>query len=301
MFWDQFKEYDSQWLQSTTATKQRAGTQLTTNNVESGIGDLRSVTGHQAARADSMLPVEATKYSWNTIADVGYQYEHYTGKLWDRNKCVAKRKKEVDQMEVFSVIRRGKKSEAVDGTHVRLAAIPSEKGDLVRWRFVSIEVNQHERYDGFADAQALKLFPMSMARAASQRHTVHCHRKITAILDATTAWFHKDMDQLIHAHPPRETEPDSSVVWLLFKSHSGAKRAARTNVAGVFSQRSTRDRWMERRSDGAKCVPQSRGLEQRRRCKHVWAQGQSVGNLGTEAKIVRQVSSWKLAGTTSIR
>ena len=28
---------------TTTATKQRAGTQLTTNNVESGIGDLRSV------------------------------------------------------------------------------------------------------------------------------------------------------------------------------------------------------------------------------------------------------------------
>ena len=60
-----------------TATKQRAGTQLTTNNVESGFGVLRSVAGHQAERADSMLPVEAVKYSANTIADVGYQHEHY--------------------------------------------------------------------------------------------------------------------------------------------------------------------------------------------------------------------------------
>ena len=140
---------------TTTAAKQRAGTQLTTNNVESGIGDLKKVAGHQAERADSMLPVEAIKYSANTIADVNHQYEHCTGKLWDRDKCFAKH---------FSVIRRGKKSEANEGTHVRMAAIPSENGDLVRWRLVSIEVNQYERYDGFADTQALKVFPMSIAQ-----------------------------------------------------------------------------------------------------------------------------------------
>ena len=68
----------------------------------------------------------------------------------------------------------------------------------MRWRFLSIEVNQHEEYDGFADTQAVKVFPMSMARATSQRHTVHGHRKSTAILDATVACFHKDMDELIH-------------------------------------------------------------------------------------------------------
>ena len=125
------------------------------------------------------------------------------------------------------MIRREKKSEAIDGTHVRLAAIPSEKGDFVRWRLGSIEVKQHERYDGFADTQALEVFPMPMARAASQRHTVHGHRKITAILDATIACFHKDMDELILAHPPRETEPECVVVWLSFKARSGARRAAR--------------------------------------------------------------------------
>ena len=159
----------------------------------------------------------------------------------------------------------------VDGTHVRLAAIPPEKGDLVRWRLGSIEVNQHERYDGVADTQAVKVFPVSMARTASQRHTVHGHREITAILDATTACFHEEMDELSHALPPRETEPDGIVVWLLFKAHSGAKES-RTTVGGVFSQRSTCERWMARRTDGAKCEPQSPGFEQRRRCKHVWAQ-----------------------------
>ena len=60
---------------------------------------MRSVAGHQAERADSMLPAEAMKYSANTIADVGRQYEHYTGKLGDRDKHVAKH---------FSVVRRVK-------------------------------------------------------------------------------------------------------------------------------------------------------------------------------------------------
>ena len=35
------------------------------------------------------------------------------------------------------------------------------------------------------------------------------------------------MDELIHALPPRETEPDCIVVWLMFKAHSGARKAAR--------------------------------------------------------------------------
>ena len=84
---------------TTTATKKRAGTQMITNKVESDIGDLGSVAGHQAERADLMLPVEAMTYSANTVVGVGYQYEHYIGKFWDRDKCVAKH---------FSVIRREK-------------------------------------------------------------------------------------------------------------------------------------------------------------------------------------------------
>ena len=75
---------------TTITTKQSAGTQLTTNNVEVGIGGLRSVAGHQAERTDSMLPIEATKSSVNTMADVSHQYEHYTGKLWDRHKYIPK-------------------------------------------------------------------------------------------------------------------------------------------------------------------------------------------------------------------
>ena len=39
--------------------------------------------------------------------------------------------------------------------------------------------------------------------------------------------FVTDMDVLIHAHPPREAEPDRTVVWLLPKDHAGARKAAR--------------------------------------------------------------------------
>ena len=107
---------------TTTATKQRAATQLATNNVESGVGDSKSVAGHQTEQTESILPIQAMKYSANTIAEVSYQYEHFSRKLWDRHKHVAK---------YFSVIQRGKKSETVEGTQVRMAAIPAEKGDLV--------------------------------------------------------------------------------------------------------------------------------------------------------------------------
>ena len=75
---------------TTTVTKQTAATQLATNNVENGIGVSKSVAGHQSEQADSILSMEAMKYSANTIAEVSYQYEHYTRKLWDRDKCVAK-------------------------------------------------------------------------------------------------------------------------------------------------------------------------------------------------------------------
>ena len=48
-----------------------------------------------------------------------------------------------------SVIRRVKKSEAIDGTQVRLAAIASEQGDPVRWKLGSIEVNQQGKVRWF--------------------------------------------------------------------------------------------------------------------------------------------------------
>ena len=143
-----------------------------------GIGDLRSVAGHQAERADSMLPTEAMKYSADTIADVSYQYEHYTQKLWDRDKCFAKH---------FSVIRRVKKREATDGFHVRMAVIPSENGDFVRWRLVSIEVNQYERYEGFADTQALKVyFPCRFQEQQEQQVNVTQSTDITRLLQSWT-------------------------------------------------------------------------------------------------------------------
>ena len=66
---------------TTTATTQRAATQLAANNVESGIGDSKSVAGHQAEQADSILSIEAMKYSANTIAKVTYQCEQLHWKV----------------------------------------------------------------------------------------------------------------------------------------------------------------------------------------------------------------------------
>ena len=61
--------------------------------------------------------------------------------------------------------------------------IAHNKGDLVRWRLVSMEVNHYERHDVFAGIPALKVFRMLIAKAASHNHPEHGHRKVIAILD----------------------------------------------------------------------------------------------------------------------
>ena len=102
--------------------------------------------------------------------------------------------------------------------------IASEEEDFVRWRFVSMEVNNHERPDVFVGAPALKVFRMLVAKAASQKHPTEGYRKAIAILDVAAAFFHASMDETIYVHPPREAEPefDRDVVRMLRKTHCEA-------------------------------------------------------------------------------
>ena len=98
---------------TTVATKQRPRTPSTANTAEEGgMVGFRSFDGHQDDSAELRSSVEAMKKSSRkTIRHV-----HYTEKLQDRDKCIAKRKR----VEAFSVVRRMVKSEAMDCTHVRM-------------------------------------------------------------------------------------------------------------------------------------------------------------------------------------
>ena len=125
------------------------------------------------------------------------------------------------------MIRRAKKSEATDGAHLPMKIIAHSKGDLVRWRLVSMEVNHYKRHDVFVGTPALKVFRMLIAKAACHSQPEHSHRKVIEILDVAVAFFHADMEEKIHAHPPGEAEPDRTVVWLLIKAHHGTRKAAR--------------------------------------------------------------------------
>ena len=147
--------------------------------------------------------------------------------MLDRTKYITSRKKELDQLESFGVIRHVKKSKACDGAHVRMKIIAHNKGDLVHWRLVSMEVNHYERHDVFAGTPALKVFRMLIAKAASHSHPEHGHRKVIASLDVAVAFFHADMEDKIQARPPAEAEPGRTVVWLLIKAHCGTRTAAR--------------------------------------------------------------------------
>ena len=74
-----------------------------------------------------MLPIEALKKSSvHAMDEISHWYHHHTRKSPNRDKCSARRKKECGQMEAFSVLRRVKKTEAIDGTHVRM----KEPGNL---------------------------------------------------------------------------------------------------------------------------------------------------------------------------
>ena len=131
--------------------------------------------------------------SANNIGEVRNQYEHYTAKLWDRDKYATKH---------FSVIRRGQKMRPLTILTCVWQRSHLKRGTLYAGVLAALRSISTKKYDGFADTQALKMFRTSKARAASQRHTEHGHLQITSILDTC---LHTNVNELIHAHPPRET------------------------------------------------------------------------------------------------
>ena len=164
---------------------------------------------------------------------------------------------------------------------------------------------------------------MSMARATSQRHTEHGHHKLIAILDGSTACFHTDMDELIHGHPPRETEPECIVVWL-FEAHIGPRRVARLwqDFFGneVFMSAGWNAEALEPNAyrkaedlngdDDASTFGHSDSfmvelrievVQDVKAMKEHKVDIEVSTIIGTEAKIVKQVSSWRQAGITWVR
>ena len=179
--------------------------------MESAIGGLRSAARHQAEQADVKLPIETMKVSANIIDDVSSQYEHFTGKLSDRENC--------------GVLRQGNENETID---VRTTAILSDEVDGKHWKIVRSGVNQHNRYRSFADTQAPKEVRMLTTKTTKQSQTHYGHRKNNTILNTTVVFLHTLLTvtdiKLIHAHPQRETDPDDMTVLELFKTRSGAAR-----------------------------------------------------------------------------
>ena len=132
------------------------------------------------------------------------------------------------------------------------------------------------------------------------------------------------MDELIHAHPPRDTEPDCIVVWLLFKAHSGARKAARlwqeyfrkdifmragwnAEVMESNAYHSAED-WNDDDNASTEVHSDSFRVEWRidvfqnvKSMKEHKVDIEVSPIIGTETKIVKQVSSWRPAGITWVR
>ena len=112
-----------------------------TKRAADNIGGLRSFDGHQDVRTNVMPAIETMNEdsAAKTIHEDSRQCDYNTGELLNRTKYMAGREKELD-WNLFGVIRRVKKSEATDGAHVRMKIIAHNRGDLVRGRLVSMEV-----------------------------------------------------------------------------------------------------------------------------------------------------------------
>ena len=87
--------------------KRAAETQLTPNTVEGYVGGLRSFDGHQDVDTNVMSAIEITNDDSvaETIDEDCRRYYFETGQLIDRDKYIAGRTKELDQLESFSGIR----------------------------------------------------------------------------------------------------------------------------------------------------------------------------------------------------
>ena len=141
---------EPRWHNSNCYSAQSKSAMDYTHIVEGGVGGLRSDARHPAEQADVKLPIETMKVSANMIDDASRQYEQYTRKLWDMNKCVA---------EHCGVLRQRNENEAIDEIHVGTTAIFSDEVDVKHWKIVSSGVNQHERYQSSADTQVSKEVP----------------------------------------------------------------------------------------------------------------------------------------------
>ena len=121
------------------------------------------------------------------------------------------------------MLRQGNENETIDETHERTTAILSGEVDGKHWKIVRSGVNQHKRYQNFADTQAPKEVGMLTTRTTNQSQTEYGHRKNNTIRNTTCVFLHTlftvtDMEELIHA------DPDDMTVLELFKTRSGAAR-----------------------------------------------------------------------------
>ena len=70
----------------------------------------------------------------------------------------------------------------------------------------SINTKKYEEFRRHASIESGSHVKGKSSKSTS--NTEHGQRKIIAIMDATMACFHTNMDELIHAHTPRETVSD---------------------------------------------------------------------------------------------
>ena len=123
-------------------------------------------------------------------------------------------------MDGIGVFRRMKKSEATGGIHVRMEVTASEKGNIVRWRLVVIEVSSYERPDVFAGTPPIAATKYLLSDVASSKD------KRILVLDIKRAFLYGEIEENIYIELPDEDVMKSKgYVGKLIKAMYGTRAA----------------------------------------------------------------------------
>lgn len=127
---------------------------------------------------------------------------------------------EMKRMVEFGVFAIRKRADAVSGKRVRARWVDTLKGDLVRSRLVAMEFRAEDRPGNFTATPSLKAIRLVIEKCASMGR-----KRLLARYDASVAFFHADIDELIFVFPPVGL-CGADECWELCKASYGTRRAS---------------------------------------------------------------------------
>ena len=166
---------------------------------------LMSHIGHLSAESadqeEEIMDVSGELHEHEQWEPEKIHYDYYSGEPLDENLYQKGRDDELRAMQDYGVYVEIPIREAVGGKHIRGFPIAHMKGDRVRWRFVATEMNTELREDNHQGTPPLMIVRATISRAGSCPTSAGVHMRMIRSWDVRKAFFHADLNEVIHVHP----------------------------------------------------------------------------------------------------